>query len=65
MDAILSIDAGTTGITALVVDGSASIIAQGYREYPQHFPADGWVEHDLARGLAWRWTLARAAGPHL
>ena len=58
MDAILSIDAGTTGITALVVDGSASIIAQGYREYPQHFPADGWVEHDLSE--MWSATLAAA-----
>ena len=56
MDAILAIDAGTTGITALVVDGSAAIIARGYREFPQHFPADGWVEHDL--GEMWSATLA-------
>ena len=56
MDAILSIDAGTTGITVLVVDSSASVIAQGYREFPQHFPADGWVEHDLSE--LWSATLA-------
>jgi glycerol kinase len=56
MSAILSIDAGTTGITALVVDESARIIARGYREFPQHFPADGWVEHDL--GEMWSATLA-------
>ena len=55
MPAILSIDAGTTGITALVVDESATIIARGYREFPQHFPADGWVEHDL--GEMWSATL--------
>ena len=47
MDAILSIDAGTTGISVLVVDAAASILAHGYREFPQHFPADGWIEHDL------------------
>jgi glycerol kinase len=56
MAAILAIDAGTTGITALVVDHSASVLARGYREFPQHFPADGWVEHDLAE--MWSATLA-------
>ncbi|MBK9740671.1 MAG: glycerol kinase [Actinobacteria bacterium] len=58
MDAILAIDAGTTGITALVVDATATIVARGYREFPQHFPADGWVEHDL--GEMWSATLAAA-----
>jgi len=56
MDAILAIDAGTTGITALVVDGSATVIARGYQEFPQYFPADGQVEHDLAE--MWAATLA-------
>lgn len=53
---VLSIDAGTTGITALVVDESATVIARGYREFPQYFPADGWVEHDLTE--MWSATLA-------
>jgi glycerol kinase len=56
MDALLAIDAGTTGITALVVDSSATIVATGYREFPQHFPDDGWVEHDLSE--MWSATLA-------
>jgi glycerol kinase len=56
MPAILAIDAGTTGITALIVDSSAAIRARGYQEFPQHFPADGWVEHDL--GEMWSATLA-------
>ncbi len=56
MPAILAIDAGTTGITALVVDGNATVLARGYQEFPQHFPADGWVEHDL--GEMWSATLA-------
>ena len=55
MPAILAIDAGTTGITALVVDQDATILARGYREFTQHFPADGWVEHDL--GEMWAATL--------
>ena len=44
--AVLSIDAGTTGITVLVVDEHAAVKGRGYREFPQHFPQPGWVEHD-------------------
>ncbi|MGB2969617.1 MAG: FGGY family carbohydrate kinase, partial [Candidatus Nanopelagicales bacterium] len=43
---ILAIDAGTTGVTALLVSADARVVARGYSEFPQHFPADGWVEHD-------------------
>jgi len=43
---ILAIDQGTTGTTALVVDGRARVVARGYAELPQHFPKPGWVEHD-------------------
>ena len=43
-DLILSIDAGTTGVTALVVDASARVVASGYREFEQHFPADDRVD---------------------
>ncbi len=46
MTNVLSIDAGTTGITALVLGADARIRASGYREFPQHFPKPGWVEHD-------------------
>jgi glycerol kinase len=43
---VLSIDAGTTGVTALVVDDRGTVLARGYREFPQRFPRPGWVEHD-------------------
>jgi glycerol kinase len=43
---VLAIDAGTTGITALVVDPAGAVLARGYREFPQSFPRPGWVEHD-------------------
>ena len=46
MSAVLAIDAGTTGVTALVVDRGANVVARGYREFAQHFPEPGWVEHD-------------------
>lgn len=45
---LLAIDAGTTGITALIVDHRAEVVASGYREFTQYFPADGRVEHDLS-----------------
>ena len=44
--AILAIDAGTTGVTTLLVDEAGEIRGRGYREFPQRFPRPGWVEHD-------------------
>jgi glycerol kinase len=44
--AVLAIDAGTTGVTALVVDEVGRVVGRGYREFPQRFPNSGWVEHD-------------------
>lgn len=44
--AVLAIDAGTTGVTALVVDIDGQIISKSHNEFPQHFPRSGWVEHD-------------------
>ncbi len=52
---ILSIDAGTTGVTAVVVDAAGGITARGYQEFAQHFPAPGWVEH--APEEIWQATL--------
>ena len=46
MSRVLAIDCGTTGVTALVVSDDARVVAKGYREFPQHFPRPGWVEHD-------------------
>jgi glycerol kinase len=43
---VLAIDAGTTGVTVLLVDQEGAIRGHGYREFPQHFPRPGWVEHD-------------------
>lgn len=42
---ILAIDAGTTGVTALVVSPEGTITAKAGYEFPQHFPRPGWVEH--------------------
>lgn len=43
---ILAVDAGTTGITVLVVNELGKPVARAYQEFPQIFPRPGWVEHD-------------------
>ncbi|MCW2785336.1 MAG: glpK [Marmoricola sp.] len=52
---ILAIDAGTTGVTALVVTPEGTIAAKGYQEFGQHFPHPGWVEHSPEE--IWQATL--------
>ena len=43
---ILSIDQGTTGSTVLLIETHGKIVGHGYREFTQHYPRPGWVEHD-------------------
>ena len=43
---ILAIDQGTTSSRAIVFRQDISIAAQAQQEFPQHFPASGWVEHE-------------------
>jgi glycerol kinase len=43
---VVAVDAGTTGVRALVVDEQARVVDVAYRELTQHFPRPGWVEHD-------------------
>ncbi len=53
--AVLAIDAGTTGVTVLVVTPDGRVAARGYSEFPQHFPEPGWVEHSPEE--IWQATL--------
>src|SRR3954454_12859515 len=53
---VLAIDAGTTGVTALLVTPDGRIAARGYEEFAQHFPQPGWVEHEPEQ--IWQATLA-------
>ena len=43
---ILSIDQGTTSSRAIVFAPDSSIVASAQQEFTQHYPNDGWVEHD-------------------
>ncbi len=53
---ILAIDQGTTGTTCLVFDDDGRPAGRGYREFEQHFPQPGWVEHDANE----IWEVTRA-----
>jgi len=53
---ILAIDQGTTSSRALVFDARLTLVAMAQQEFPQHYPASGWVEHDPED--LWRTTLA-------
>jgi glycerol kinase len=53
---ILAIDQGTTGTTCLVFDEDARLMGRAYREFAQHFPQPGWVEHDAEE----IWDVSRA-----
>ena len=46
MTVVLSIDAGTTGVRTRAVHSDGRPSTSSYREFPQHFPRPGWVEHD-------------------
>ena len=55
MPSILALDQGTTGSTALVIAADGRVLSRAYREFTQHFPAPGMVEHDAEE--IWRVTL--------
>ena len=46
MTHILAIDQGTTSSRAILFDAGLKVRAIAQEEFPQHYPASGWVEHD-------------------
>ncbi len=58
---ILSIDQGTTGTTALIIDRRGRVISHAYAELPQHYPHPGWVEHDPHEILRVTYAVMRHA----
>lgn len=43
---VLAIDQGTTSSRAIVFDAAMKVAGVGQKEFAQHYPASGWVEHD-------------------
>ena len=56
--AILALDQGTTSSRAIVFGPDLTILGLGQREFAQHYPASGWVEHDPDD--IWRTTVETA-----
>lgn len=56
---VLAIDAGTTGVTALIVTADGSVAGRGYAEFSQYFPQPGWVEQMPEE--IWQATLSACA----
>ncbi|MEO1134572.1 MAG: glycerol kinase GlpK, partial [Cyanobacteria bacterium J06639_1] len=52
---ILALDLGTTGNRAILFGDRGQIVEQVYKEFPQHYPQPGWVEHDAID--IWKDTL--------
>jgi len=46
MPFVLALDQGTTSSRAIVFDQEGAVRAVAQKEFTQHFPAAGWVEHD-------------------
>ncbi len=54
-DAVLAIDQGTTGSTALVLASDGAVLGRATEEFTQYYPEPGWVEHDPEE--IWRVSL--------
>lgn len=60
MPHILALDQGTTSTRAILFDADLRVAAIAQEEFPQHFPASGWVEHDPMD--LWATTAGTARG---
>src|SRR6516225_10191858 len=43
---VLALDQGTTSSRSALIDRAGALVASAQREFTQHFPHPGWVEHD-------------------
>ncbi|HEX6643401.1 MAG TPA: glycerol kinase, partial [Gemmatimonadales bacterium] len=55
---ILALDQGTTSSRALVVGDDGALLGAASRQFAQHYPEPGWVEHDAEE--IFRTTVASA-----
>ncbi len=58
MPYVLALDQGTSSSRSIVFDARGQAVAVAQREFAQHFPQPGWVEHDADE--IWRTQLATA-----
>jgi glycerol kinase len=58
---ILAIDAGTTGVRAIVFGPNGSRLGSAYREIEMRYPRPGWVEQDLSEIWEKTWDVVAGA----
>lgn len=58
---VLALDQGTTSSRAMVFDAGGKVCGRAQREFAQHFPQPGWVEHDPHEILQTQLDCARSA----
>lgn len=58
MNYVLALDQGTTSSRAIVYDAGLRARASAQKEFTQHFPQPGWIEHDASE--IWESVLATA-----
>jgi glycerol kinase len=58
---VLALDAGTTSTRAMVFADDGGVLSQIQKPFEQHFPHDGWVEHDAEEIFATTLACAREA----
>ena len=61
MDHVLALDQGTTSSRAILFDRAGRIVASAQKEFRQHYPQPGWVEHDPAEIWATQLNCAQTA----
>jgi glycerol kinase len=61
MKYVLALDQGTTSSRAIVFDRDGQVVASAQREFRQHFPQPGWVEHDAREIWATQHAVALEA----
>jgi glycerol kinase len=61
MTFVMAIDQGTTSSRAILFDETMKIRAVAQEEFPQHYPASGWVEHDPSDLWSTTAAVCRAA----
>jgi len=58
---VLALDAGTTSTRAMIFADDGAVLAQAQKPFEQHFPNDGWVEHDADEIFSTTLACAREA----
>ena len=58
---IMALDAGTTSNRCILFDRTGKICSMAQKEFTQHFPKPGWVEHDADEIFATQLEVARRA----